>query len=70
MRYETPSTTKEAAALLESEAGAAFVLAGGTERLVGPGADVTSGELSMSAWVNRSPSGVEQRLLAGGDVDD
>ena len=31
MRYETPSTTKEAAALLENEAGAAFVLAGGTD---------------------------------------
>lgn len=34
MRYETPSTTKEAAALLENEAGAAFVLAGGTDLLV------------------------------------
>jgi len=34
MRYETPSTTREAAALLENEAGAAFVLAGGTDLLV------------------------------------
>lgn len=34
MRYETPSTTREAAALLKDEAGAAFVLAGGTDLLV------------------------------------
>jgi carbon-monoxide dehydrogenase medium subunit len=34
MRYEVPSTTREAAALLESEAGTAFVLAGGTDLLV------------------------------------
>ncbi len=34
MRYETPSTTREAAALLDSEAGVAFVLAGGTDLLV------------------------------------
>jgi carbon-monoxide dehydrogenase medium subunit len=34
MRYETPSTTREAAALLEREEGAAFVLAGGTDLLV------------------------------------
>lgn len=34
MRYETPSTTREAAALLDNEAGAAFVLAGGTDLLV------------------------------------
>jgi carbon-monoxide dehydrogenase medium subunit len=34
MRYETPSTTREAAALLEMEAGPAFVLAGGTDLLV------------------------------------
>lgn len=34
MRYERPSTTREAAALLESESGRAFVLAGGTDLLV------------------------------------
>jgi carbon-monoxide dehydrogenase medium subunit len=34
MRYVTPSTTREAAALLKDEAGAAFVLAGGTDLLV------------------------------------
>ena len=34
MRYETPATTREAAALLEKETGAAFVLAGGTDLLV------------------------------------
>ena len=34
MRYETPSTTREAAALLDDESGAAFVLAGGTDLLV------------------------------------
>jgi aerobic carbon-monoxide dehydrogenase medium subunit len=34
MRYESPSTTREAAALLENESGAAFVLAGGTDLLV------------------------------------
>jgi len=34
MRYETPSTIREAAALLEDEAGAAFVLAGGTDLMV------------------------------------
>lgn len=34
MRYETPSTTREAAALLENEPGSAYVLAGGTDLLV------------------------------------
>lgn len=34
MRYETPSTSREAAALLENEPGAAYVLAGGTDLLV------------------------------------
>jgi aerobic carbon-monoxide dehydrogenase medium subunit len=34
MRYETPTTTREAATLLENEPGAAFVLAGGTDLLV------------------------------------
>jgi carbon-monoxide dehydrogenase medium subunit len=34
MRYETPLTTREAAALLDDEAGIAFVLAGGTDLLV------------------------------------
>ncbi len=34
MRYETPSTTREAAALLANSAGAAFVLAGGSDLLV------------------------------------
>ncbi len=34
MRYESPSTTREAAELLHKEAGAAFVLAGGTDLLV------------------------------------
>ncbi|MEE4145600.1 MAG: xanthine dehydrogenase family protein subunit M [Halieaceae bacterium] len=34
MRYEAPATTREAAALLESEPGGAFVLAGGTDLLV------------------------------------
>jgi carbon-monoxide dehydrogenase medium subunit len=34
MRYESPSTTKEAAALLEREPGLAHVLAGGTDLLV------------------------------------
>ena len=34
MRYESPSTTREAASLLHQEAGEAFVLAGGTDLLV------------------------------------
>lgn len=34
MRYVRPSTTQEAAALLESEPGVAYVLAGGTDLLV------------------------------------
>jgi len=34
MRYQKPSTTKEAAALLHAEPGAAYVLAGGTDLLV------------------------------------
>ncbi|MDH4039858.1 MAG: xanthine dehydrogenase family protein subunit M [Gammaproteobacteria bacterium] len=34
MRYESPSTTREAAALLDKEAGVAHVLAGGTDLLV------------------------------------
>jgi len=34
MRYEAPSTTREAAALLADEAGVALVLAGGTDLLV------------------------------------
>jgi carbon-monoxide dehydrogenase medium subunit len=34
MRYESPTTSRDAAALLKSEPGAAFVLAGGTDLLV------------------------------------
>ena len=34
MKYEAPSTTREAASLLKEEAGEAFVLAGGTDLLV------------------------------------
>ena len=34
MRYEIPSTTREAATLLANESGGAFVLAGGTDLLV------------------------------------
>jgi carbon-monoxide dehydrogenase medium subunit len=34
MRYETPTTTREAAALLEKEKGEAYFLAGGTDLLV------------------------------------
>jgi carbon-monoxide dehydrogenase medium subunit len=34
MRYESPSTSRDAAALLDSEPGSAFVLAGGTDLLV------------------------------------
>lgn len=34
MRYESPSTSRDAAALLDSEPGPAFVLAGGTDLLV------------------------------------
>jgi carbon-monoxide dehydrogenase medium subunit len=34
MRYEAPSTTKEAVALMAKEKGAAYVLAGGTDLLV------------------------------------
>jgi carbon-monoxide dehydrogenase medium subunit len=34
MRYETPTTTKEAATLLYKEKGKAHVLAGGTDLLV------------------------------------
>jgi carbon-monoxide dehydrogenase medium subunit len=34
MRYETPTTTREAAALLEKEKGEAYFLAGGTDILV------------------------------------
>ncbi len=34
MRYATPSTTREAAALLKNETGISFVLAGGTDLLV------------------------------------
>ncbi len=34
MKYQTPSTTKEAAALIKRERGKAFVLAGGTDLMV------------------------------------
>ena len=34
MRYEAPTTTKEAASLIAGEKGEAFVLAGGTDLLV------------------------------------
>ena len=34
MRYETPTTSKEAAVLLAKEKGIAYVLAGGTDLLV------------------------------------
>ena len=34
MKYQTPSTSKEAAGLMDSEPGQAFVLAGGTDLMV------------------------------------
>ena len=34
MRYETPSTAKEAVTLMAKEKGIAFILAGGTDLLV------------------------------------
>ena len=34
MRFESPTTTKEAAALLAGEQGDAYILAGGTDLLV------------------------------------
>ena len=34
MKYQTPSTSKEAAVLMGSERGQAFVLAGGTDLMV------------------------------------
>ena len=38
--------------------------AGGAQRLVGPGVDVTSNALTLSGWVNRGASAVDQRLVA------
>ena len=34
MRYETPSTAKEAVSLMAKEKGIAYILAGGTDLLV------------------------------------
>ena len=45
-------------------AGPGFDLAGGTRRLVGPATDVTSGALTLSAWVQRDTAGTAPRILA------
>ncbi len=45
MRYESPSTTKEAARLLAKEKGDAFVLAGGTDLLVRMKSGITEPDL-------------------------
>lgn len=45
MRYEAPSTTKEAVALLAKEKGAAFILAGGTDLLVRMKSDMIDPDL-------------------------
>jgi len=37
---------------------------GGAEQLVGPALDITTNELSLSAWVQRAASSIDQRIVA------
>ena len=64
MRYESPTTTKEAVALLAQEKGQAYVLAGGTDLLVRLRLDTIEPDLMVD--VKRIPAMTEIKKTATG----
>lgn len=64
MRYESPTTTKEAVSLLSKEKGKAFVLAGGTDLLVRLRMDMIEPDLMVD--IKRIPAMTEIKKLANG----
>tara|TARA_E500000331_G_scaffold147617_2_gene143755 strand:+ start:968 stop:1828 length:861 start_codon:yes stop_codon:yes gene_type:complete len=64
MRYEAPTTTKEAAKLLAKEKGDAFVLAGGTDLLVRMKAGMTEPDLVVD--IKHIPAMQEIKTTASG----
>ncbi|MGV0036586.1 MAG: FAD binding domain-containing protein [Candidatus Azotimanducaceae bacterium WSBS_2022_MAG_OTU7] len=64
MRYESPTTTKEAVKLLAKEKGKAFVLAGGTDLLVRLRMDMIDPDLMID--IKRIPSMNEVKKTATG----
>lgn len=64
MRYESPTTTKEAVTLLSREKGKAFVLAGGTDLMVRMKMDLISPDLMVD--IKRIPAMTEIKKTASG----
>jgi carbon-monoxide dehydrogenase medium subunit len=64
MRYESPTTTKEAVALLAQEKGQAYVLAGGTDLLVRLRLDTIEPDLMVD--IKRIPAMTEIKKTATG----
>tara|TARA_R110002072_G_scaffold1780_9_gene14772 strand:- start:59493 stop:60347 length:855 start_codon:yes stop_codon:yes gene_type:complete len=64
MRYESPTTTKEAVSLLAKEKGKAFVLAGGTDLLVRLRMDMIDPDLMVD--IKRIPAMMEIKKSATG----
>ena len=61
MRYTTPTTTKEAAALMAKAKGNAFVLAGGTDLLVRMKSGLSEPDLIVDIK-KHSGNGVDQQV--------
>ncbi|MDA8880809.1 FAD binding domain-containing protein, partial [Pseudomonadales bacterium] len=64
MRYESPTTTKAAVALLSGEKGQAYVLAGGTDLLVRLRMDTIEPDLMVD--IKRIPAMSEVTKTASG----
>ena len=64
MRYESPTTTKEAVSLLAGEKGSAYVLAGGTDLLVRLRMDMIEPDLMVD--IKRIPAMKEIKKTATG----
>jgi carbon-monoxide dehydrogenase medium subunit len=64
MRYESPTTTREAVSLLSREKGKAFVLAGGTDLLVQLRMDMIAPDLMVD--IKRIPAMSEIKKTATG----
>ena len=64
MRYESPTTTKEAVTLLGKEKGKAYVLAGGTDLLVRLRMDMIEPDLMID--IKRIPAMTEVTKTASG----
>lgn len=64
MRYEAPTTTKEAAALLAAEKGKAYVLAGGTDLLAQMRSDMIEPDLVVD--IKHIPAMLAIKTTAGG----